>query len=141
MTTSRWVSPSQRSRKICSSSGSSNALGTLSALLTLFAQDLSVGIVGCGRLALSPGGSCKPPPESLRDEGTSKRLTQLRKKRNKRKKGASLEFLMTKCFGFTRIALWRFEVAPFSDLSDADIRAILSSPFPLLYRDWNGDDV
>jgi hypothetical protein len=42
ITTSLWVSSSQRSRKICSTSGLSEALGALSPLLTLFAQYLGV---------------------------------------------------------------------------------------------------
>jgi hypothetical protein len=43
-TISRWVSSSQRSRKRSSSSGSSDALRALSALITLFAHGLNVEI-------------------------------------------------------------------------------------------------
>jgi hypothetical protein len=64
-----------------------------------------------------------------------RRLTHLRKKRNKRKKGSILAFLMTRCFGFTRFALWRIDVAPFPHSPSLDTSTSPSSPFPLLYRD------
>jgi hypothetical protein len=63
---------------------------------------------------------------------TQYRLTQLRKKRNKRKKGSILASLITRRSRLTHITLWRIEVVPFSDPSDAPTD--LSSPFPLLYR-------
>jgi hypothetical protein len=42
---------------------------------------------------------------------------------------------MTKRFGFTWIALWRIEVARFSDRSDADAPHKPIITIPLLYRD------
>ena len=76
ITTSRWVSSSQRSLKSRSSSGSPDALGALPALLTLFAQGPGVEIVRYGRLdktedtllGARPTASC-PPASPTRIKG------------------------------------------------------------------------